>query len=163
MSANERRGGLTAGIILIVIGVALLLINLGLFSPGVFVFALGASFLVAYAFWRAVGFLIPGMILAWLGIAITLMEAHVFRTADSGAIITIALGFAFLSIYAFMGRRRNWWPLVPGGILLLIGATTLLVTENIIPFTVTQLANIIWPAALILVGVWLIFRQLYRR
>ncbi|MHB8840941.1 MAG: hypothetical protein ACYC56_03995 [Candidatus Aquicultor sp.] len=163
MGTNERRGGLTAGIILIVIGIALLLINLDLFSPGVFVFALGVSFLVAYAFWRVVGFLIPGMILAWLGIAITLTEAHVFRSVDNGAVITIALGFAFLSIYALMPRRRYWWPLIPSGILLLIGTTTLLVTESIIPLTITQLTNIIWPAILILVGVWLIFRQVYRR
>lgn len=163
MDRNERRGGLTAGIILIVIGIALLLINLGLFKPGVFILALGVSFLVAYAFWRNVGFLIPGMILAWLGLAITFTEAHVFRAAVTGPITTIALGLAFISIYVFMFRRRQWWPLIPGGILLLIGTTTLLVTENIIPLTITQLVNFIWPALLILVGVWLIIRQLYRR
>lgn len=163
MSKGERQGGLAAGIILILIGVALLLANLGLFEPAIFIVALGASFLVAYIFWRNLGFLIPGMILIWLGSAIALVESDVLPVQNDGSIILISLGLAFISIYAFMGRRRHWWPLIPGGILIILGILILLVAEDILPLTATQTFNIILAATLILVGIWLIIRRFYAR
>lgn len=163
MSKSERQSGLVAGIILVVIGIALLLVNLDLFEPQAFILALGISFLVAYAFWRLLGLLIPGMILTWLGAAILLLESNLIRLENEGSIILVFLGLAFISIYAFMGGKRHWWPLIPGSILLLLGIIILLVTEDIIPLTVAQIFNLILPAILILVGVWLIFRQYFRR
>lgn len=163
MSMNERRGGLIAGIILIVIGVSVLLINLGLVEPGLFIAALGVSFLIVYIFWRLLGFLVAGMILAWLGTAITLIQAGLFGPDIEGYVILVSLGLAFILIYAFMGRRRRWWPLITGGVLLLLGATVFLIAQNIIPLTATQIFNIILATALILIGIWLVFRQFYSR
>jgi len=163
MNESERRGGLIAGIILIVIGISVLLINLGLVEPGLFIAALGVSFLIAYIFWRLLGFLIAGMILAWFGTAITLIQAGLFSQETEGPVILVSLGLAFVFIYAFMGRKRRWWPLITGGILLLLGATVFLVVQNVIPLTTTQIFNIILATVLILIGVWLIFRQFYSR
>lgn len=160
---SERRSGLIAGIILIVIGVSVLLINLGLVEPGLFIAALGVSFLIAYAFWRLLGFLITGMILTWLGAAVTLIQTTALNSDTEGAIVLASLGLAFVFIYALMGRKRHWWPLTPGIILLLLGATVFLAAQNIIPLTGTQIFNIILATALILIGVWLVFRQFYGR
>jgi len=163
MSESERKGGLIAGIILIVIGVSVLLINLGLVEPGLFIAALGVSFLIAYVFWRLLGFLVAGMILTWLGTAVTLIQTTALNSDTEGAIVLVSLGLAFIFIYAFMGRKRHWWPLIPGSILLLLGATVFLVAQNIIPLTATQIFNIVLATVLILIGVWLVFRQFYGR
>jgi hypothetical protein len=160
MSKGERQGGVVAGIILVLVGLVLLLINFGVFRPEILIAALGAS-LVAYIFWRLLGFLIPGMILLWLGSAIALVGSDVLKAKDEGSIILIALGLAFVSIYAFMGRRRHWWPLIPGGILLILGIIILLISEGILPLTATQLFNIILSIALVLIGIWLIIRRFF--
>lgn len=163
MGKRERQGGLIAGIILIIIGIAVLLINFKLVEPGFMLVALGASFLVAFVFMRLIGFLIPGMILFWLGIAVTLNQSNILNPRLDGPVILTALGLAFMSIFIFMGRRRHWWPLIPGGILLVLGVASLLALQNLLPFTVGQLANLILPAILIIIGLWLIFRQFYAR
>ncbi|MCL6471196.1 MAG: hypothetical protein K6T91_00070 [Firmicutes bacterium] len=163
MGKSERWGGLIAGIILIIIGIAILLINLRLVEPGFILVALGASFLVAFIFKRLIGFLIPGMILFWLGIAVTLNQSNILNPRLDGPIVLTALGLSFVFIYIFMGRRRHWWPLIPGGILLIIGVGSLLALQNLLPFTISQLANLILPTILIIIGLWLIFRQFYTR
>lgn len=159
MSKRDGRGKLIAGIILIIIGIAILLRNLGFLEPGIFAAAIGASFLVAYAFRRLLGFLIPGMILLWLGVASILTQSHVISSRLDGPVTLTALGLSFILIYVFMGRRRHWWPLVPGGILFLVGAVGILSVLGILPLTLAQLSSLILPIVLIIVGVWLIFEQ----
>lgn len=163
MGTREKQGGLIAGIILIIVGIAILLANFGLLGPEFFIIVLGVAFLVAYIFRRVIGFLIPGMILLWLGAAILLVDSGVLAVEDEGSIILISLGLAFVSIYIFMGRKRHWWPLIPGGILLILGTAILLATENLIPLTTLQIFNLILPITLILLGIWLIFRRFSRR
>ncbi|HEY3374736.1 MAG TPA: hypothetical protein VGK02_06710 [Candidatus Aquicultor sp.] len=163
MKNEVNQGALAAGVILIIAGIFALLINFGLLSGVSFLIALGVAFLVAFAIWRNLGFLIPGMILLWLGIGLTITEQSRLNIANDGSIIVAALGLAFISIYLLMPRRRHWWPLIPGGILLVIGITIFLFAQNIIPFTFIQVINVLWPAAIIILGIWLVLRQLYFR
>ncbi len=163
MSKRESQGAFIAGIILIIIGIAILLRNLGFLGPGIFVTAIGASFLIAYAFKRLLGFLIIGMVLFWIGVAAIPVQAHIISSRLNGPLVLTALGISFIAVYAFMGRRRHWWPLVLGGILLLVGAVGILSVLGVLPLTFAQLSSLILPIVLIAIGIWLIFRQFYPR
>ncbi|MBI4733833.1 MAG: hypothetical protein HY779_03310 [Rubrobacteridae bacterium] len=163
MSERENRRGLVAGLILIITGLIFLLINFGLVGGNAFLIALGASFLVGFGFNRNPGLLIPGMILIWLGFASILLDSNLLELQNDDSIIVIALGLTFISIYALLGQNRHFWPLIPGGILLVVGTTILLTSENLVPISFTQLINILWPIALIALGIWFIVRQFLRR
>lgn len=162
-TTGQRQGGLAAGIVLIFVGIALLLINFDVLAGEFFLVALGGAFLVVFAIWRRLGFLIPGMILVWLGAGITLFESGVLGLESDAAVVQIALGLAFVSIYVFMGANRHWWPLIPGSILIIIGTLIFLTTENIIDLTLDDIFNLIVPVIIIIVGVWLIVRQYLKR
>jgi hypothetical protein len=74
----------------------------------------------------------------------------------SGGIFFIGLGVTFALVAILptsVGQMR--WAWIPAGILGLIGLLILIAAESII--------NYIWPSAIILVGVWLIFRSISRR
>ncbi len=115
---------------------------------------IGLAFLTAYAFTRNYGFLVPGGIMSGLGIGIiyeTLLDAN-------GAPVLLGLGLGFITIYVIsrlQGRMSaDWWPLIPGGILTTVGL--FLAADQ------TGLLGTIgrwWPAALIIIGVFLIYRR----
>ena len=145
----------------------LLLIGLGLYFAFVqatgaggeaIVALIGAGFLVAYAVTRTYGFLVPGSIMTGLGLGI-LWETEV---GGAGGVVVIGLGLGFVAIYVIdaLVRRSQamWWPLIPGGILALIGVVT--ETEN--EGALRDLAWI-WPAVLIALGAMLVIVQLRTR
>lgn len=142
----------------------LLLIGLGLFfayvqatgSGGEAIVALiGAGFLVAYAVTRTYGFLVPGSIMTGLGLGI-LWETEV---GGAGGVVVIGLGLGFVAIYvidAIVRRSRAmWWPLIPGGILAIVGVVTETENEGVLE----DLAWI-WPVMLIALGAVLVIVQL---
>lgn len=114
-------GDVVAGAVLVVIGVALLATTaLGL--GGELVVALiGICLLAAYAVTRRYGLLVPGGILTGLGLGIALEVP-----ATRGFAPVLGLGLGFLAIYVVdrlaTGAAARWWPLVPGGVLLAVGA-----------------------------------------
>lgn len=142
------------GIVLIALGVLFLIgQRLDVGGEGV-VAVIGLAFLTAYAFTRNYGFLVPGGIMTGLGIGIiyeTLLDAN-------GAPVLLGLGLGFLTIYVISRLRgrmpADWWPLIPGGILTTVGL--FLAADQ------TGLLGAIgrwWPAALIIIGVFLIYRR----
>lgn len=143
-----------AGIILIALGV-LFLLGQSLQIGGEAVVALiGAAFLVAYALTRQYGFLVPGGIMTGLGIGIIYED----RLDAGGAAVLLGLGGGFLLIYvvsALRGRAPgDWWPLIPGGILTIIG---LMLAAN-----ATGALAVIgrwWPAVLVIAGLFIILRR----
>ncbi len=142
------------GIVLILGGGALLgVFQLGL--SGVFAPALvGAFLLVAFVAQRTYGFLISGGVLMGLGIG--LMVGSVQNTV--GAVpIGVGAGFVFVALLdrLAVGRRPGgWWPLVPGGVLLLIGGAQYAQSRQALE-AVAQW----WPSLLIAVGVWALLRE----
>src|SRR5713226_6408186 len=115
----ERRS--LPGVILILLGVIFIIgQRLGVGGEGV-VAAIGLAFLIAFAFTRNYGFLVPGGIMTGLGIGIVYQA----RAERGGAPVLMGLGLGCLSIYALdvVGRRAvwGWWPLIPGGVLTLVG------------------------------------------
>ena len=142
------------GLILIGGGLLFLFAQLGLF-PGfgnVVLLLLGGIFLYAYFTTKPdyrIGFLIPGSILTGLGVGVLLENAPIFGSVFDGGIVPMFLGLGFVLIWFL--ERRHWWALIPGGILVMSGMSSL------------RVFGTLWPLALIAVGVYLLYGQSRRR
>lgn len=149
----ERR--YVQGLVLIVVGVVLLLATRAFPIGDQNVLIVGALLLVAYAFTGRYGLLVPAGILTGLGAGIA---ARDWVGADRAPVL-LGLGVGFLFVYvvdlARSGRQAaEWWPLVPGGILVAVGLLQIVRGSGIL-----QAVAAWWPALLILLGVWLLVRR----
>ena len=118
MNANRRQ--IVPGLILIILGIVFLLTQYIEFGPGLFFILLGLIFLIPYAFTRSYGLLIPGCILAGIGVGLA-FERTLSRPDVT---VSVGLGLAFVAIFLvqlIVAGSSHWWPLIPGGILLLVG------------------------------------------
>ncbi len=147
--AEERRRQLVTGGVLIAMGLVLWAmrrfdIDLDIAVGPVLI---GAAFLAAYFYFRVYGFLIPGCILLALGLGSLVDGIENFENPHQ-----IALGAGFVAIWGMhllYERRNDWWPLIPGGFLLVFGladqtAVISFVKEN-------------WPLAFVVVGLLILF------
>lgn len=154
---NSRN--LAPGLVLIGLGVFFFIVQLTGVGAEAIVAVIGGAFLVAYAFTRQYGFLVPGGIMTGLGLGV-IWET---QTAPAGGgVVVIGLGLGFLSIYVIdllvRGSAALWWPIIPGGILAAIGV--LIETEQ-----GGLLAGMqwVWPVLLIAVGAFVLLMQLRTR
>ena len=151
MDTNRRR--LIPGLILIGLGIVLLLMQYFEFGPGLFLLLLGFIFLVGYAGTRTYGLLIPGCILAGLGIGLIFGRAPL----REDVMVSLGLGLGFIAIFVvqmIIAGRSHWWPLIPGGLLILAG----------IAESVPQLQLLLekgWPLILILIGLAILAGQFW--
>lgn len=162
--ANGQKNNYIPGAILVIIGLVALFgqflaqFNLSyLILPG-----LGLAFLVWGIAARQVGFLIPGGILSGIGLGVIMAQSVGGLEMDSemsGAIflLSFAAGWGLITLLsAIFTAETHWWPLIPGGIMALIGGA-LLVGEP--AMAVLEFAGRVWPAILIIIGVYLIWRR----
>ncbi len=117
----------------------------------VVVAGIGLGFLCFWVATRNYGLLIPGGILTGLGAGIV-----VESQGGRGGTVVIGLGLGFVAIAvidALAGERRpgQWWPLIPGGVLTLVGASNLPGMRAIWPYLV--------PTALVAIGITLLVRS----
>ena len=101
---------------------------------------IGLIFLAAFLPKREYGFLIPGCIVSGVGVGVIL--AGVVDDPWSGAVVLLSIAGGFIAIWVVSvlirrvdqgwprGSSRDaaqalWWPLIPGGILALIGLIVL--------------------------------------
>ncbi len=155
------------GVVLIAIGLLLLAEQvLGRYlgeMRGLFVLpALGIVFLAWGSVSRKVGLLIPGGILSGLGLGAILVQgplANFSEEATGGVfLLCFASGWLLITIFsALFARCTVLWPLIPGGIMALIGDGLLAGAEGLVALT---FLNNAWPVALIAVGLYMI---LWRR
>ncbi len=155
----RRRVVPVGGIILIIIGVLILLDNLLDISFGnLFLMAIGGVFLLAALLSREGGLLIPGGILAGIGTGIFLLEGPLKgleEPQDGGVfLLAFAAGWLVISLLSLALRPVQVWPLIPGGILGLIGAALFIGGPAL---DVLETAGRFWPVALILLGLWVMF------
>jgi hypothetical protein len=142
------------GLILIGGGVLFLFAQLGLF-PGfgnIVLLLLGGVFLYAYFTTKPdyrIGFLIPGAILTGLGTGVLLENAPIFGNLFGGGIVPMFLGLGFMLIWFL--ERRHWWALIPGGVMVLAGLSSVL------------RIGALWPIVLIALGVYLLYDQSRRQ
>ncbi|MEO8287751.1 MAG: hypothetical protein ABI670_15085 [Chloroflexota bacterium] len=140
----------------ILIGAGVLFM-LGQFSffPGfgdIVLLLIGGIFMYAYFTTKPsyrVGFLIPGAILSGIGLGVLLENLPGINFLFGGDITAITLGLGFCTIWFF--ERKHWWALIPGGIILLGGLSSI--------FRVGAL----WPLVLIGLGLYLLYEQTRRR
>jgi hypothetical protein len=147
---------LAPGLVLIGLGVMFAIVQLTGVGGEAVVAVIGGALLIAYAFTRHYGYLVPGGILTGLGLGI-IWQAAVL--SDAGGAVLVGLGAGFLTIYLVdlfvRGNRALWWPIIPGGITLTIG----LLLETGSGGTLAGAAPL-WPILLVVIGGTLLLRQL---
>lgn len=157
------RDQLVFAVVLIVVGIAGLATRA--LEPtadigGWIVAIIGLGLLGAFAYTRQYGYLVPGGILTGLGLGIVAQQGLTFASEEgSGGAVVLGLGLGFVSIWAIgmlvQLAPHHWWPLIPGGILTMVG-TALLIGGGAV-----DLLDY-WGVALVVIGlivVWRAFTQ----
>jgi hypothetical protein len=154
--SNPRRSPrLMAGIILILLGAVALLqrwANVDSYAT----LLLGLGMLAWGSAAHKGGWIIPGGVLGGIGLGILILSGpwHIPAELRSGVfLLCFALGWFSIAVLTALFARPIAWPLIPGGIMALIGGI-LLVTNGGIPASDW---NLVLAAGLISIGVVLIF------
>lgn len=166
--ADRPARGLLAGVALILIG---LLVLAAQFLPNfhfdkLFLPALALIFLAWGMVAHKTGLLVPGGVLMGIGAGAYLIEGPlaglqettiggVFMLAFAGGWLLITLLSLAMHAYA-PEAERAFWPLIPAGIFILIGAALLMGGTAL---TVLQYVGQGWPVVLIAVGLYLVLRR----
>ncbi len=149
---NERKGQIIAGIILILVGLSISGLRLFVgFHQNSFMLLLGGLFIAAYFYKDSYGLLIPGCLITGLGLG---SSTYGFFW-NFPHLNTLGLGIGFLGIYVIDRLNKGktlWWPLIPGGILLVAGL-------SFKPFSMWSFIHVGWPVILIVLGLWIIAKS----
>lgn len=142
---KRRKSSVVSGLSLIVIGLGLFWLNrVEDIGESVIFFVVGSLFLGAYLYSKSYGLLIPGCLLLGLGSGTLLRRLN---QLDDPWQIGLGLGFIGIFVIALLVEKKShWWPLIPGGVLL-VSAFSL--GEQLMRF----LFDGGWPLALVAVGV----------
>jgi len=103
-------------------------------------------YLVSPANWWAI---IPGGVMVSLAVVSVLDEA--FPEKDTGGVFLIGLGLTF-AVLAILPRLRMTWAYIPAVVLIIIGCASLAAVFPGISY--------LWPVLLILVGLYVLVREL---
>jgi hypothetical protein len=160
---TSNRNRMVVGVMLVVIGLmalALQFINLGNLVWLVFG-GLAFVFIATGIITRTFGLVIPGGILAGLGLGIFLMQQPLAALdgANEGGIFLVAFaaGWGLIALLSpLTGEGFQWWPLIPGGI---IGAVGLALLSGDFGISILQFVGYLWPVALIVGGLYLLLRR----
>ena len=111
--------------------------------------AIALPFLVVFlrdrAQWWA---LIPAYVMLAVGLMVGLTASGALSELLIPAYVMFAIAIPFLVVFAL--NPKEWWPLIPGGIMAIIGLA-FLVAEAAVEY--------IAPLALVLAGIWILARQ----
>jgi hypothetical protein len=164
-AANEERrrpggdGRVLPALILIALGVAFLIGNLGFvqFGGAMLFLGLSAAFLAARLLTGNYGFAVPAGVLAGFGAYVALDEVGALP-GNNGGWFFILLGLGFVAVYLFGLRPAAVWPFFPAAALIAFGA----LTEGFVsawPLASLAWLASYWPLVLVAVGVWLLLRD----
>ena len=94
------------------------------------------------------GLLIPAYVLLAVGVFVPLTELGVLDDNLTVTYILFAVAIPFFVV--FIRNSKNWWALIPGGILAIIGLSFLIAEASV---------EYIFAAALIVAGILIVVRQ----
>src|SRR5260370_36425348 len=145
---------------LITLGVVFLLGNL---VPergrGGLVFAgLGVAFLIGRLTTGRYGYAVPAGILIGVGAYTALQELRILDAPRGPGLFFVLLGLGFYLVYLIGLRPTAVWPLFPATILVGLGVV-LFGVSWLGPLAGFSWIVAYWPAVLVLLGVWLLFRD----
>ena len=145
---------------LITLGVVFLLSNLvpERARGGLIVLGLGAAFIVGRVTTGRYGYAVPGGILASIGAYIVLHDMTGAQGLSSSGLFFVLLGLGFGLAYVAGLRPVAIWPLFPAVILVALGLIQLGVA-SLGPLASWSWIAAYWPAALVLLGAWLLLRE----
>lgn len=165
-----NRNALIGGLILI-FGGALAFIgqvvpdNWGLGFGLLVLLGLGLAFHIAGLLTREPGWFIPGGILTGIGAGVALVDGPLAQLipagllpGDEGGLFMLAFAggwFLIVLTTALFTDETHWWPLIPGGIMLLIG---LAAGFGSVFGTILSLLGRAWPIALIAAGLYILYQ-----
>ncbi len=152
MQKQPQRAGVVVGALLILLGILFFLAQFVRFEGWVFLLGLGVIFLAVGWLLRTYGFLIPGGILTGLGAGIAATNVLPEDGGQGGAVL-LGLGLGFVLVWVLgwaVLREKHPWPLIPGGILGVMGALLLAGAWGL---QVLELLGKFWPAILVVIGI----------
>jgi len=151
---NRRSHRIVGGVILILFGMATLLQRW--FDIGNYVvLLLGLGMLGWGSVSRRTGWIIPGGVLTGIGLGILAMEGPwrlPIENQNGLFLLCFALGWFLITILTAVFTCTQWWALIPGGIMALIGGT-ILVTNGAVRWLDL---NLVYALILIVVGLILL-------
>jgi uncharacterized membrane protein HdeD (DUF308 family) len=115
--------------------------------------SIALPFFVAFLYDRSRwGLLIPAYVLLVIGIMVPLLELGVLDDLMVPAYVLFSIAIPFFVVY--LRNSKNWWALIPGGILAVI-ALSFLIAEAAVEY--------VFGAVLILAGIVIVFRQFTKK
>jgi hypothetical protein len=96
--------------------------------------------------------LIPAYVLFAVGLMVGLLGLGILNDLLVPAYVMFAIAIPFFVVYA--RNSKNWWALIPGGVMAIIGLAFLLAEAA---------AQYVLPALFIIAGIWVLARQFMRK
>jgi hypothetical protein len=145
---------------LITLGVVFLLSNLvpDRARGGLILFGLGAAFMVGRLTTGRYGYSVPAGILMAIGTFVGLVSVLGLHGISSAGAFFVLLGLGFGAVYLIGLQPGSVWPLFPAAILTGLGVV-LLGVSSLGPLASMSWIVSYWPVALVLLGLWLLFRE----
>ena len=140
------------GAVLIVVGALLFLAQFVQDAGWIVLGGLAVVFLAVYAGTRQPGWVIPGFILGGLAVGVAL-QSYGYDANDSVVVLGLAGGFLAIAVFnyatgTFRGNAGQWWPVIPGGILAIVG-----ISQAVGGTAAGDIVERYWPLVLIAVGI----------
>jgi LiaI-LiaF-like transmembrane region len=161
--ARTHRSNLAFGVMLLVVGGVLLVTRfLPIETAPAWLLGLGVGLALIAIVNASYGALVAGMVLLGLGAGMMLGDRGV-ADIPSWTWTVLGLGAGFIGIYVLaliLKLRNHWWPLVPGLVLIAVGGVRYVRHFTLLPPDVVMALRTWWPAALVVVGVWVVIRAL---
>ncbi|MEM8859996.1 MAG: hypothetical protein AAGD96_16830 [Chloroflexota bacterium] len=158
----NRNNSVVTGIGLVALGIVFLISQFVNFNGLFFLLLLGLGFIGWGILGRTKGLLIPGGILFGIGLGTVLNETPFAARLEGDAegalfLIGFAIGWASITVLTkLFFNDFQWWPLIPGGIMAVIGLG--LLTDGALLESVGSIGRW-WPLILIAIGVSIVWKQ----
>lgn len=148
------------GILLLVIGLAWLLKNLGIYQGDYFLLGLATLLMLFYILsGQRIAYLISSLLIFALCTSSLLPAYLTLPHFLKDTLLFYLLGLVFLLLFVFHTRhyqekRARNWPLTTASVLFFLGFLMYILTANIIPPAILGRIDLFWPLALLVISLY---------